>query len=50
MVFAAQQFGLDLLKLAHAISRALWIEERFTFVHDELIAIADAAEKRLKNL
>ena len=40
MVVAAKEVGLDSLKLAHAFSRALWAEERFPFVRDELIAIA----------
>lgn len=42
MVVAAKRAGLDSLKLAHAISRALWVEERFPFVRDELISIANA--------
>ena len=42
MVVAAKEDGLDSLKLAHAISRALWAEERFPFQKDELIRIADA--------
>ena len=42
MVVAAKLEGLDSLKLAHAISRALWVEERFPFVREELITIANA--------
>ena len=42
MVVAAKLEGLDSLKLAHAISRALWVEERFPFVREELISIANA--------
>ena len=42
MVVAAKVAGLDSLKLAHAISRALWAEERFPFTQNELIAIANA--------
>ena len=42
MMVAAKQDGLDSLKLAHAISRALWVEERFPFVREELVTIADA--------
>ncbi len=42
MVVAAKLKGLDALKLAHAISRALWVEERYPFGREELIAIADA--------
>ena len=42
MVVAAKEAGLDSLKLAHAFSRALWAEQRFPFVCDELIAIATA--------
>ena len=41
MVVAAKEEGLDSLKLAHAVSRALWAEERFPFHKDELIRIAD---------
>lgn len=41
MVVAAKLEGMDSLKLAHAISRALWVEERFPFVEAELIDIAD---------
>ena len=40
MVTAAKEAGLDSLALAHAISRALWAEERFPFRPDELLAIA----------
>ncbi len=40
MVTAAKEAGLDSLRLAHAISRALWAEERFPFRPDELEAIA----------
>ena len=35
---------MDSLKLAHAFSRALWAEQRFPFVRDELIAIATAED------
>ena len=42
MVTAAKEAGLDSLALAHAISRALWAEERFPFREDELRAIARA--------
>lgn len=42
VVTAAKQAGLDSLKLAHAISRAVWAEERFPFTPDELRTIADA--------
>lgn len=42
MVTAAQQAGLDSLRLAHAIQRALWAEERSPFSSEELRAIADA--------
>ena len=41
MVVAAKEAGLDSLRLAHAISRALWAEERFPFTKDELIQIAN---------
>ena len=41
MVTAAKEAGLDSLQLAHAISRALWAEERFPFRPDELLAIAE---------
>ena len=40
MVTAARAAGEDSLALAHAISRALWAEERFPFVHAELLSIA----------
>ena len=42
MVVAAKLEGMDSLKLAHAISRALWAEERFPFVEAELIDIANS--------
>ncbi|MCY4452697.1 MAG: 2-hydroxychromene-2-carboxylate isomerase [Immundisolibacterales bacterium] len=42
MVTAAKETGLDSLRLAHAVSRALWAEERFPFRPDELRAIAAA--------
>ena len=42
MVTAAKEAGLDSLRLAHAISRALWAEERFPFRPEELLAIAQA--------
>ncbi|GIT27078.1 MAG: hypothetical protein CM1200mP41_31220 [Gammaproteobacteria bacterium] len=41
MVVAAKEAGLDSLKLAHAISRALWAEERFPFTKEELVQIAN---------
>ena len=40
MVTAAKAAGEDSLGLAHAISRALWAEERFPFVRAELASIA----------
>ena len=40
MVTAARAAGEDSLALAHAISRALWAEERFPFVRTELLSIA----------
>ena len=40
MVTAAKAAGEDSLALAHAISRALWSEERFPFVTTELLSIA----------
>ena len=40
MVTAAKAAGEDSLALAHAISRALWAEERFPFVRTELLSIA----------
>ena len=40
MVTAAGAAGEDSLALAHAISRALWAEERFPFVRTELLSIA----------
>ena len=42
MVTAAKAVGEDSLTLAHAISRALWAEERFPFVRTELLSIAAA--------
>ena len=42
MVTAAKERGLDSLRLAHAISRALWAEERFPFRPEELRTIAEA--------
>ncbi|MGI9478651.1 MAG: 2-hydroxychromene-2-carboxylate isomerase [Hyphomicrobiaceae bacterium] len=42
MVVAAKDAGLDSLRLAHAVQRALWAEERFPFTVDELGAIASA--------
>ena len=42
MVTATKLAGLDSLKLAHAIQRALWAEERFPFTSEELYAIAVA--------
>ena len=42
MVTAAKAAGEDSLALAHAISRALWAEERFPFVRSELLSIAEA--------
>ena len=41
MVTAAKAAGADSLRLGHAISRALWAEERFPFTPEELVAIAD---------
>ena len=41
MVTAARAAGEDALALAHAISRALWAEERFPFVRTELLSIAE---------
>ena len=41
MVTAARAAGEDALALAHAISRALWVEERFPFVRTELLSIAE---------
>ena len=40
MVTAAKAAGEDSLALAHAISRALWAEERFPFARAELLSIA----------
>ena len=40
MVTAAMAAGEDALSLAHAISRALWAEERFPFARAELLSIA----------
>ena len=40
MVTAAKAAGEDSLGLAHAISRALWAEERYPFARDELLSIA----------
>ena len=40
MVTAARAAGEDSLALAHAISRALWAEERFPFVRAELLSLA----------
>ena len=40
MVTAARAAGEDSLALAHAISRALWAEERFPFARAELLSIA----------
>jgi 2-hydroxychromene-2-carboxylate isomerase len=42
MVTAAKRAGLDSLRLAHAISRVLWTEERFPFGPEELFGIAAA--------
>ncbi|MGE4243767.1 2-hydroxychromene-2-carboxylate isomerase [Ramlibacter sp.] len=42
MVIAAQQQGLDVQPLSHALLRALWAEERDTSQPDVRIAIADA--------
>ena len=42
LVTAAKLEGLDSLRLAHALSRALWSEERFPFDPDEMRHIADA--------
>jgi len=43
MVTAARAAGEDSLALAHAISRALWAEERFPFVRAELLSLAAEA-------
>ena len=40
MMTAAKAAGEDSLGLAHAISRALWAEERYPFTRDELLSIA----------
>ena len=40
MVTAAKAAGEDSFALAHAISRALWAEERFPFARAELLSIA----------
>ena len=40
VVTAAKVAGEDSLALAHAISRALWAEERFPFTRAELLAVA----------
>ena len=42
MVTAAKAAGEDSLGLAHAVSRALWAEERFPFGRAELLSIAEA--------
>ena len=42
MVTAAKAAGEDSFSLAHAISRALWAEDRFPFVQSELLSIAAA--------
>ena len=42
MVTAAGAAGEDSLALAHAISRALWAEERFPFKRAELLSLAAA--------
>ena len=42
MVTAAKAAGGDSLALVHAIGRALWAEERFPFVREELLSIAAA--------
>jgi len=42
MVTAAKTEGLNSLRLAYAISRALWVEDRFPFSTNELISIADS--------
>ena len=42
MVTAAKRGGLDSLQFAHAISRALWTEERNPFTPEELLDIAAA--------
>ncbi len=41
MVIAAQQQGLDVQPLSHALLRALWAEERDTSLPEVRIAIAD---------
>ena len=42
MVTAAKAAGYDSLRLGHAISRALWAEERYPFTRKELTSIAGA--------
>ena len=42
MVTAAKHDGLDSLQFAHAISRALWTEERYPFTPEVLLEIATA--------
>ena len=41
MVIAAQERGLDALRLSHALLRALWAEERDTADRDVRIAVAN---------
>ena len=48
MVTAIKMTGGDSLELAHAISRALWAENRFPFTESELFSIA--TELQLKPL
>jgi 2-hydroxychromene-2-carboxylate isomerase len=42
MVTAVKRAGFDSLRLAHAISRALWTEERYPFTPEALLEIATA--------
>ncbi|MGI9409250.1 MAG: 2-hydroxychromene-2-carboxylate isomerase, partial [Hyphomicrobiaceae bacterium] len=44
MVTAVKAAGNDSLRLGHAIGRALWAEERFPFIREELTAIAAAED------
>ena len=42
LVTAARSLGHDSLVLAHALSRALWAEERFPFRDDEMKVVCEA--------
>ena len=42
LVTAAKALGLDSLRLAHALSRARWAEERFPFQTPEMMAICES--------